>query len=127
MAERGGATRMVHFSEIKVWQRAHKFALKLYVCTKSFPTDERFGIVSQIRRAAVSVAINIAEGSKKKGHVDFARYVNMSEGSAGEVEALLLLSRDLSYISIDVHRELSAEVDEIQRMLHSFRSKLEAE
>jgi four helix bundle protein len=114
----------MHFMELKVWQRAHEFALRLYELTSKFPPEEKFGLISQIRRAGVSVAVNIAEGSKKSSEVDFARFVNISEGSAGELEALLLIARDLKMVTRDEWTSYFTELDEIQRMLHAFKNVL---
>ncbi|HXJ93748.1 MAG TPA: four helix bundle protein [Terriglobia bacterium] len=89
---------MQHFRDLKVWQRSHALVLDLYRITAGFPKDERFGLVSQLRRAAASVPTNIAEGAKRQGRQDYARFLNIAEGSLAETEYLVLLSRDLSYI-----------------------------
>ena len=86
---------MQRFTELKVWQRSHGLALQLYRLTAAFPVEERFGLVTQIRRAAVSVPTNIAEGSKRQGKLDYARFLNIAEGSLVETEYLVMLSRDL--------------------------------
>ena len=70
---------MQKFTDIVVWQKAHEFTLKVYEVTKSIPTEEKYGIISQIRRAVVSIELNIAEGSKKKSNKDYARLLNISE------------------------------------------------
>ncbi len=120
---------MQPFRDLKVWQRAHGLALNIYKMTQMFSpeaqADERFGLISQVRRAAVSVPTNIAEGSKRKSRADYAHFVNIAEGSASEVGYLLLLSRDLGYAEPDVVEVLSRETDEIGAMLYRFRIKLE--
>jgi len=116
---------MQRFQDLKVWQRSHALALEVYRVTSSFPSSERFGLTSQLRRAAVSVPTNIAEGSKKRTRQEYARYVNISEGSAAEVEYLLLLSCDLKFISPTEAEKLLIEVGEIARMLNALRSKVE--
>ena len=115
---------MQHFSDLKVWHRSHALVLEIYKATKSYPGEERFGLVSQLRRAAVSVPANIAEGAKRETAPDFARFLNIAEGSLAETEYLLLLSRDLSYIAVNVHEPLQREASEIARMLNALRTKV---
>ena len=86
---------MQRFQDIKVWQRSHALALEIYRLTESFPAKEQFGLTSQLRSAASSVPTNIAEGSKRLHQRDYARFLNMAEGSVAETEYLLILSRDL--------------------------------
>ena len=81
-----------------MWQRGHELVLAVYQVSARFPADERFGVTSQIRRAAVSIPTNIAEGSGRGGDTEFARYLQIALGSASEVEYLLILAKDLSYI-----------------------------
>lgn len=90
-----------------------------------FPAPERFGLVAQLRRAAVSVPTNIAEGSKRRTAQDYARFLNLAEGSLAETEYLLLLSHDLGYLGGEVTEPLLAEVSEISRMLYALRAKVE--
>jgi four helix bundle protein len=118
---------MQPFTELKVWQRSHALVLKLYPLTLAFPSDERFGLTSQLRRAVTSVPTNIAEGSKRRNRQDFARFLNIAEGSLAEVEYLLMLSRDLGYVGEEPVREPMAEAREIASMLYAFRSKVEGE
>lgn len=116
---------MQNFRELKVWGRAHALVLEIYRQTAGWPADERFGLVAQLRGAAVSVGCNIAEGSKRRRNPDFARFLNMAEGSLAEVEYLLLLSRDLSYISVEAAERLLKEIEEIARMLSGLRKSVE--
>jgi four helix bundle protein len=117
---------MQRFQELKVWQRSHALVLEIYRPSKSFPADERFALVSQIRRAATSVATNIAEGSKRQQRSDYARFLNIAEGSLAEMEYLLLLSSDHAYLPPDVGVRLADEATDIARMLYALRNKVES-
>lgn len=116
---------MQRFTEIKVWQRSHALVLRLYGLSERFPQEERFGLVSQLRRAAVSVPTNIAEGAKRRTSQDYARFLNLAEASLAETEYLLLLSRDLGYLTPGDAELLLAETSEISRMLYALRTKVE--
>jgi four helix bundle protein len=111
---------MRDFRELKVWSKAHTLTLDLYKVTKAFPPDERFGVTSQVRRAAVSVGANIAEGCGKSTKPDFARFLQMALGSASELEYHLLLASDLGYLDKTRHAELASAVVEVKRMLTGF-------
>lgn len=116
---------MQPFADLKVWQRSHKLTLEIYRLTASFPADERFGLVSQIRRAAVSIPCNIAEGSRRSHARDYGRFLNIAEGSGAELTYLVILSRDLGYVDKERAPGLLAEIDEILRMLYTLRQKVE--
>jgi four helix bundle protein len=113
------------FTDLKVWQRSHALTLEVYRFTATFPTDERFGLISQLRRAAVSVPTNIAEGSKRQSNPDYARFLNIAEGSLAETEYLLLLSRDLGYLKPEACEQSLAQIADVARMLHALRTKVE--
>jgi four helix bundle protein len=115
---------MQRFTEIKVWQRAHEFVLDVYRVTKGFPSDERFGIISQIRRAAVSVPTNIAEGAKRSSNAEYARFLNIAEASMAETEYLLMLSRDLGYLEAPTAERLLGESNEVSSMLAKLRARV---
>jgi len=115
---------MQRFTELRVWQRSHAAALQVYRISSRFPIDERFGLTSQLRRAALSVPTNIAEGSKRVTSQEYARFLNIAEGSVAETEYLLMVSRDLGYISAKDASAQLREFDEIARMLHSLRGKV---
>lgn len=115
---------MRDFKELQVWQKAHRFALDVYRHSRGFPADERFGLTDQLRRAAVSIPSNIAEGCGREGEREFARYLSIAAGSASEAEYQILLARDLSYVTDDAHRQLDAQVNEVKKMLNSFIQKL---
>ena len=117
-----GAVR--DFRELKVWQKAHRFVLTIYRQTRGFPAEERFGLTSQLRRAAASVASNIAEGCGRDGERDFRRFLSMAAGSASEVEYQLLLARDLGYLDDKIYGLLNEQINEVKRMLNSFIQKI---
>lgn len=118
---------MKDFRDLKVWEKAHGLALACYRITTSFPKQEIFGIVSQIRRAGSSVAANIAEGCGRGGNAEFQRFLHMAMGSASELEYHLLLSKDLQFLNSEDHDEARAQVVEVKRMLAGLIRKIEAE
>lgn len=105
------------FEDLIVWQKAHNFVLGVYQYTKSFPNHEMFGLTSQLRRAAVSIAANIAEGFRKRGRADKVRYMNISEGSSDECLYYLILSRDLQYGN---PINLVSSLSEVSKLLRSY-------
>ena len=117
--------KVQRFTDFKVWQRSHALVLQVYQLTKTLPTDERYGLVSQLRRAALSVPTNIAEGTKREGGQDYARFLNIAEGSLVETEYLLMVTRDLGYASREDIASTLKEIGEIASMLHSLRVKVE--
>ena len=118
---------MQDFRKLKVWEKAHVLTLDVYQASKSFPRDEIYGLTSQMRRASVSIGANIAEGSCRRGDVDFARFLQMAAGSASEVEYHLLLARDLNLLEASDNQRLSEEAVEVKRMLASLMQKLRAD
>lgn len=116
---------MQRYADLNVWQRSHSLVLRVYPVAAGLPAEERFGLASQLRRAAVSVPTNIAEGSKRRRPQDYAHFLNMAESSLAEVDYLLLLMRDLGYIADAAVQPLRTEVDEIAAMLHALRMKVE--
>ena len=116
---------MQRFTDSKVWQRSPGLALEIYKLSKPFPGDERFGLVSQLRRAAASVPTNIAEGSKRLSNPEYAHFLNIAEVSLAETEYLLLLSRDLDYSAPEALEHPLNEIGDIARMLHACGLKVE--
>src|SRR6516225_8591957 len=102
---------MKNFRDLKVWDKAHHVALACYEITRSFPRDEIFGLVSQIRRSAASVPANIAEGCGRSGNAELHRFLHIAMGSASELEYHLLLSKDLKYLEHDLHEAVQAQVE----------------
>jgi four helix bundle protein len=109
------------FKDLIVWQKAHQFVLEIYRFTRNFPADERFGLTSQIRRAAVSVPANIAEGFPKRGPNDKTRFFNIAQGSLEEVHYYLILAKDLGYGD---SVKLLALCDEVGRLLNGYASAI---
>ena len=97
-----------------VWQKAHEFVLHVYKMTEQFPDTEKFGLTSQLRRAAISIPANIAEGFKKQGQLDKVRFYNISLGSLEECKYYLILAQDLDYSNTT---ELTLLLDEVGRLL----------
>ena len=108
------------FENVIAWQKAHVFVLQVYRITKSFPSDELYGLTSQFRRAAVSIEANIAEGYKKISKADKLRFMNISQGSIEECRDYILLSRDLQYITDTDFSNLHDALEDASRMLYLY-------
>jgi four helix bundle protein len=108
------------FEELNAWKKAHAFILEVYSKTSTYPKREDFGLTSQFRRAAVSIAANIAEGYKKKGKPDKLRFFNMAQGSLEECRYYLILSKDLNYITGDEKGALLEILNDASRLLNSY-------
>jgi len=105
------------FEDLIVWRKAHAFVLEVYKLTAVFPKQETYGLSSQMRRAPVSIAANIAEGFRKRGKADKARFLNTAEGSLEESHYYLILARDLGYAETG---SLLAALDEVSRLLNAY-------
>lgn len=111
----------ITFEDLIVWQKAHQFVLNVYKCTSEFPREEVYSLTSQFRRAAISIAANIAEGFKKRGKKDKMRFLNIAQGSTEECRYYLILSHDLNYMS---GKELSVNLSEVSKLLESYSSAI---
>ena len=118
---------MQDFRRLKVWERAHQLVLAVYKNTASFPTEERYGLTSQLRRSAASIPANLAEGCGRGGDADFKRFAQIAMGSACELEYHLLLACDLKLLKDSAYESLSSEVTGTKRMLASLLVKLRAD
>jgi len=118
---------MQHYSKLEVWRRSHSLVLSLYRTTVGFPISERFGLISQLRRAAFSVPANIAEGSRRLNARDYARFLNIAEGSLSETEYFVVLSRDLEYLTDSVAAKYLGEISEISKMLCGLRKSIQSD
>jgi four helix bundle protein len=105
------------FEQLEVWKKAHALVLKVYKMSGAFPSDERFGLTSQLRRAIVSVPANIAEGFIKRSKSDKARFYNIAEGSLEECRYYFILARDLGFADTAEHMR---DAEEVSRMLRSY-------
>jgi four helix bundle protein len=115
---------MRNFRKLEVWQRSIRLSKSIYLLTGSFPAKERFGMSSQLQRAAVSVASNIAEGASRRSTLDFARFLRMSLGSAFEVETQLHIAKEVGYLTPE---ELEAELEELtilQKQINQLITKI---
>jgi four helix bundle protein len=115
---------MFNFEKLDVWQRANGFADLVYKVTKTFPEDERFGLTNQMRRAAVSVSSNIAEGSARSSRNDNARFLEIATGSLFEVVAQSFISRRQGFLTEPDFKTIYATADELGRMLSGLRRSL---
>jgi four helix bundle protein len=111
--------------DLEVWQRAMTFVTDIYASTKNFPKEELYGLTCQIRRAAVSIPSNIAEGRSKRSTKEYIYFVNIAYGSAAELETQLMISQNLGYISPLQLEELLTELGHISRMLNGMYAGLE--
>jgi four helix bundle protein len=109
------------FQDLLVWQKAHRFVLGVYPFTSAFPKHEIYGLSNQFRRAAVSIAANIAEGFRRRGRADKARFMNLAEASLDECRYYLILASDLGYGDIT---ELAIILEEVDRLLIAYARAL---
>ncbi len=116
--------KATHYRELIVWQRSIEFVKAIYKVSGGFPRDEAFGLVSQIRRAAVSVPSNVAEGQARRTTGEFPQFLGHAQGSLAEVDTQLVLAVELRLVPSDSVREAAALVDECQRMLRAMQTKL---
>ena len=103
--------------KLDLWKKAIEFVVSVYKATESFPKDEKFGLTSQLRRAAVSIVANIAEGAGRKSSKEFRQFLSHSQGSASEVDTELVIAHQLNYLSRMDYDNLSEDLDHIGRML----------
>lgn len=111
--------------KLDVWKKSIDFVIALYKATENFPKDEKFGLTSQLRRAAVSIAANIAEGAARKSSKEFVHFLSNSQGSTSEVETELLIAYRLEYLHERTYQSLCSPLDEIGRMLTGLTHHLE--
>ena len=115
---------MRDFKELIVWKKAHLLCLEVYKITNNYPDEEKFGLISQLRRASSSIPTNISEGCGYQTQKEFGRFLRIASGSASEVEYQLLLSRDLKFVPQGKFEELTKEVIIIRKMLYKLTQSL---
>ncbi len=108
------------FTDLEVWQEAHKLVLLVYKTTKNFPKEELFGLVSQLRRAAVSITSNIAEGFSRYSYKEKAQFYSMALGSLTELQNQLVIGRDVGYLNKEVFIQLSEQSVVVHKLLNAF-------
>jgi four helix bundle protein len=114
-----------NYKELKVWQKAYRLCLDIYRFSREFPKEERFGLTSQARRAAVSIPSNIAEGYGRKSTADYVRLLYIAYGSLCELETQIMLAGDLSYLDDRTFSKLIENLSEVERMLKALIQSLE--
>lgn len=115
---------MASYKDLTVWKKSYQLTLDIYSITKTFPKDELFGLVSQMRRSSVSVPSNLAEGNMRNGKKEHLQFIRIAYGSGAELETQLLLSRDLKYIDEIEYNKVNNLLSEVMRMLNKMTTTL---
>lgn len=115
---------MKRVEDLDVFKLPHALVLEIYEMTKSFPNEERFGLVSQMRRAAYSIPMNLMEGAHRLGSREYKQFVSIARGSAGEIKYQLLLVKDLGYISDEEYSRLASQYERVSQMLTKLAGSL---
>lgn len=114
-----------YFEKLDVWQKARVFVKNIYELTAEFPTEEKYGVISQLRRASLSITANIAEGMSRNTEKDKARFINLAFSSAIEVINFLILTQDLGFLTEEKYFKLREQIEEITNKLNSLYSKFD--
>ncbi len=117
---------MHNFKELKIWNKSLDIAVDMYKETSSFPKDERFNLISQIRRSAVSVPSNIAEGAGRNSDKEFNQFLGIAKGSSFELQTQVIISNRLKFITDENFKSLNGSIEEVQKMITGFQSKLKS-
>ncbi|RVT99972.1 four helix bundle protein [Mucilaginibacter limnophilus] len=115
---------MHNLTELKIWNKAIDLAVEVYKATATFPADERFGLTSQSRRAAVSIPSNIAEGAGRNSNKEFCNFLGIANGSSYELQTQLVISNKLNLLSDNLKEDLLQQITELQKMNYAFQQKL---
>lgn len=116
---------MANFKELLVWKKSIDFVTDIYRITGDFPKDEIYGLISQIRRASVSIPSNIAEGNSRRSKADYLQFLRIARGSCAEVETQLIISKNLNYINEEDDQKLNNTIIEISKMLNGLINSLQ--
>jgi four helix bundle protein len=116
---------MRNYRDLEVWKHSHKLTLELYKASRGFPKEELFGLTSQLRRAAISIGANLAEGCGRRTTAEFARFIRIAMGSASELDYHLLLCRDFEFLNKEVYDRTSKELVRVRKMLFALLSSVE--
>ena len=123
--DKGSSEMLENYKELKVWQKSYQLCLGIYKITKKFPGDEKYGLTSQVRRAAVSVPSNIAEGYGRKTTKEYIHALYIAYGSLCELETQVMLSGDLNYLNEEILTKVPEDIREVESMLKSLIKSLE--
>jgi four helix bundle protein len=115
---------MRDFKKYEVWQTGHQLCLEVYSISKSFPKEELYGLTSQLRRAALSIPTNISEGCGRTSEKEFAHFLNISLGSAHEIENLFIIAKDLTYLNEDDYKKLNEKINLIKKKIYHLHKTL---
>ena len=125
--EEGGYKKKINsFQDLLVWKEAHQFVIQIYPISGSFPSSEKYGLTDQLRRAAVSIPANIAEGMGRSSKKELIQYLYIARGSLQECQYYLILALDLKYISSESYNHLKTQLDTLGRMMNGFIKSLKA-
>jgi four helix bundle protein len=116
---------MKKVEELDVFKLSHSLTLEIYRVTKSFPDEEKFGLISQMRKAAYSIPMNLMEGAHRLSSKEYRQFIGIARGSAGEIKYQLLLVRDLNYVSENEYSELTSKYERVSQMLTKLAKSLE--
>ena len=116
---------MHNFRKLEIWKQSVLLVTEIYKITNTFPNHERFGLITQMQRAAVSCPTNIGEGSAKSSNKDFARFLEISIGSSFELETQLILASKLNYVDSEISISTQNKINELQKMIIGFKNKLD--
>lgn len=111
---------MRDYKKLEVWQKSYRLGLTIYLITKTFPKEEIYGLTSQVRRASISIPLNIAEGSRRSTDKDFKSFLHIAYGSCAEIEVQIMYAKDFNYINDETCTSLLEEISQVSRMLNSF-------
>ncbi|WP_431293933.1 four helix bundle protein [Pedobacter sp. P26] len=116
---------MNNLKELKIWNKAIDLAVDVYKATSTFPTDERYGLISQSRRAAVSISSNIAEGAGRNSVKEFNNFLGIANGSSYELQTQLVIANKLAILESEILNPLLDQIDELQKMTYGFQQMLD--